>query len=92
MKQKHIVSLKPRKMESLTFRSLVFQRVLDDSTVLGWGYGYTKDCSIFCTEENINQDDEDGYYKVKSAAMDRAINYLTNQGYDKDNDVNYLFG
>lgn len=29
------------------FRSLVFQRVLDEGTDLGWGYEHCKDCALF---------------------------------------------
>lgn len=74
------------------FRSLVFQRVLDDGTDLGWGYEYSKDCSLYCTDEEIDSGDEDGFYKAKNAAMNRAIKFLTDQGYDKDDDVYYLYG
>lgn len=73
------------------FRSLVFQRVLDDGIDLGWGYEYSKDCALFCTEEPIDPNDSDGFCKAKDNAMNRAVKFLTHQGYNKEDDVNYLF-
>lgn len=74
------------------FRSLVFQRVLDDGTDLGWGFEYCKECALFSTEEPIDTNDADGFYKAKDIALNRSVKFLTDQGYDKDDDVNYLFG